>query len=701
MATPTLYPTLTRSFPPVRHCARVRSAILLSLSIIALFAGSSSPAFADPPAGYYDSAIGLTGAPLASALHTIIDDHLRIPYTSSSTDTWDVLAIANANPLIPGDILTVYRNRSVDATDHSSGTGFNREHTWPSSYGFTDDGGCNYPYTDLHHLMPADWGYNTARGNRVYDFCTGSCDLWPVDGAPTTPNRGTGFGNTGSWEAWPGKRGDVARALLYLAVRYEGGTHGVTGCTEPDLILTNNRNLIVSNTNQNYSPAYMGELSTLLLWHLSDPVDDFERDRNDVIFNFQGNRNPFVDHPEWACMVFQCPGGDPDPPSVPTGVLAIPGDCSTILAWGANSEFDLDGYRVLRATGGGAAQAIHSDLLTDTSFVDTTALNGVSYTYSIVAVDLAGNESAPSTPAVSTPNGSGACGAPFVPWVNELHYDNVGIDQDEGVEIAGPAGADLSGWLLLSYEGAGGTIVGTTFLTGTLPDQSNGFGALWFSISGLRNTGPAGIALVDGQGEVIEFLGYEGSFTATTGVASGQTAVDIGVVESSSTPVGTTLQLVGTGSRSSDFTWVTSLPFSEASPNTGQFLSCPAGGEDCNGNGVDDACEIATGQTVDLDQDGIPDSCASILFLRGDGNRDGARDISDAIFALGVLFGGTTPGCLDALDSNDDDVMNIADAIFLLAFFFSGEAAPPPPTAGCGVDPTPDALDCAAPTNCP
>ena len=532
---------------------------------------------ADPPPGYYDSAIGLTGAPLSAALHEIVDDHLRVPYTASSTDTWDVLAIANANPLVPGEILTVYRNHSVDGTDHSQSTGFNREHTWPSSYGFTDDNGCNYPYTDLHHLMPADWGYNTARGNRVYDFCTGSCDLWPVDGAPTTPNRGTGSGNTGSWEAWPGRRGDVARGLLYLSVRYEGGTHGVTGCTEPDLILTNNRSLIVSNTSQNYSPAYMGELSTLLLWHLSDPVDDFERNRNDVIANFQGNRNPFVDHPEWACMIFGCPGGDPVPPIPPTGILAIPGDCSTILAWGANPEFDLAGYRVLRSSGGGAAVPVQTGLLVATGFVDDTALNGVSYEYTVVAVDLAGNESLPSAPQPSTPNGSGACGVAFLPWVNEIHYDNVGTDLDEGVEIAGPAGTDLGGWLVVSYEGVGGTIAGTTFLNGTLPDQSGGFGTIWFPIPALRNSGPAGLAVVDGGGTVIEFLSYEGSFTASAGVANGQTASDIGVSESSSTPVGTTLQRVGTGSRGSDFVWVTSLPFSESNVNIGQFLGCPRG----------------------------------------------------------------------------------------------------------------------------
>lgn len=102
---------------------------------------------------------------------------------------------------------------------------------------------------------------------------------------------------------WHNKRGDIARALLYLDVRYDGSPHSITGHSEPDLVLTDNVALIVTSPD-NQPVAHMGLLTDLLGWHVEDPVDDDERLRNDVVFAFQGNRNPFVDTPWWAGCVF-------------------------------------------------------------------------------------------------------------------------------------------------------------------------------------------------------------------------------------------------------------------------------------------------------------------------------------------------------------------------------------------------------------
>lgn len=140
-------------------------------------------------------------------------------------------------------------------------------------------------------------------------------------------------------------------------------------------------------------------------------------------------------------------------------------------------------------------------------------------------------------------------------FVNEIHYDNAGADSGEGVEIAGPAGTDLGGWSLILYNGSNGSDYKTLTLSGSIPDQANGFGTLAFWISGIQNGNPDGLALVDSGNTVIQFLSYEGSFMATSGPANGLTSLDIGLAESSGTPVGHSLQLTGTGNQYSDFSW--------------------------------------------------------------------------------------------------------------------------------------------------
>ena len=95
-------------------------------------------------------------------------------------------------------------------------------------------------------------------------------------------------------------------ALMYMDVRYAGGTHSVTGASEPDLILTDDEQLIDSSrTGQNEPTGYMGMLSVLLEWHRQDPVDAVETRHHETVASFQGNRNPFIDHPEWAACVFE------------------------------------------------------------------------------------------------------------------------------------------------------------------------------------------------------------------------------------------------------------------------------------------------------------------------------------------------------------------------------------------------------------
>ncbi len=295
------------------------------------------------PAGYYDAADPSGSAALRGSLHAIIDDHQRFPYTSTATDTWDILELAQQDPQDQGRILDLYHNLSLPRFGGGN-TYYNREHAWPSSHGFTNDNSQNYPFTDCHHLFLSDDSYNSSRSNKPYRTCTAACaekvtEYNSVTGGggsgayPGNSNWTTGAYEDGTWETWIGRRGDVARALLYLDVRYEGGAHGVTGAPEPDLILTDNAAQVTSS-DTNQPVAYMGMLSVLLEWHQQDPVDDLERQRNDVVYSFQGNRNPFIDHPEWAACVFQdsCGGGGGDPACNADGVCGSGESCTSCPA---------------------------------------------------------------------------------------------------------------------------------------------------------------------------------------------------------------------------------------------------------------------------------------------------------------------------------------------------------------------------------
>ncbi|MFS1702950.1 ExeM/NucH family extracellular endonuclease [Alteromonas sp. AMM-1] len=140
-------------------------------------------------------------------------------------------------------------------------------------------------------------------------------------------------------------------------------------------------------------------------------------------------------------------------------------------------------------------------------------------------------------------------------FINELHYDNAGTDVGEFVEVVAPAGTDLTGYKVLFYNGSNGTQYISQELVGLVADMGNGFGTYAIDVSGIQNGAPDGVALVDASSTVIQFLSYEGSFTATDGDAAGMTSVDIGVSETSATPEGASLQLTGTGAQYNDFTW--------------------------------------------------------------------------------------------------------------------------------------------------
>jgi DNA/RNA endonuclease G (NUC1) len=151
-------------------------------------------------------------------------------------------------------------------------------------------------------------------------------------------------------------------------------------------------------------------------------------------------------------------------------------------------------------------------------------------------------------------------------YLSELHYDNVGADADERIEINAPAGMNLTNWQVVLYNGNGGASYNTRTLTETVPTtcETRGVIVLAYPTDGIQNGSPDGIALVNAAGQVVEFLSYEGTFTATNGPASGMTAVDIGVLENGA-PLGQSLQ------RSSADVW--------SAPAANTFGACNADGQ--------------------------------------------------------------------------------------------------------------------------
>ncbi|UED87730.1 endonuclease I family protein [Streptomyces profundus] len=260
--------------PLTQATAADRSFVPQSVAQHAATAQVSAADFDD--ATYYADAFGKTGEPLRAALHEIISaDATRLSYSQ----VWDALKVTDRDPTDPGSVILLYTGNSRSADNHGGNVGqWNREHVWPQSHGgFGTSPG---PGTDLHHLRPSDVQVNSDRGNKDFD-----------NGGTEVPRAPGNFTDADSWEPRDEIKGDIARMAFYMAIRWEGGD----GFAD----------LEVNDTAGNGSVPYLGRLSTLLEWHEQDPPDAAEQARNDVIYeDFQHNRNPFVDHPEWVADIW-------------------------------------------------------------------------------------------------------------------------------------------------------------------------------------------------------------------------------------------------------------------------------------------------------------------------------------------------------------------------------------------------------------
>ena len=336
---------------------------------LSFFAGIVSLfAFAQSAPSYYSGVnFSKTGNALKSDLATLITStHTK---TISYSELQTLMKTSDVDPQNPANLLLIYGSQSSGTHQRSRpiGGSWNREHVYAKSKG-TPNLGTSGPGADGHHLRPADITLNSTRGSLLFDDGTGATAY--------TTSRGGWFPG----DEW---KGDVARILMYMYVRY-------------------NSRCLPLNITMNPS-TYSSDFPDILLkWNIEDPVSDFEKQRNSVVAQTQGNRNPFIDNAYLATVIWGGPaaqntwpdtfsGGttsDSEAPSAP-GNLTVTGVTSTsvALSWTASTDnVAVSGYDVY-------VDNVFKTSVTSTSAAISGLAPSTTYMVYVVARDAAGNKS--------------------------------------------------------------------------------------------------------------------------------------------------------------------------------------------------------------------------------------------------------------------------------------------------------------------
>lgn len=286
----------------------------MKLLLLSLCLGFFLVGRAQIPTGYYDGVAGKSGEELREALRDIISNgHVKLPYTSSSFDVWNAYAFTDMR-LAPNDTyiwdmysdipdgvpayyFTIYTNQCGTAAQE--GDCYSREHLMPNSWWGGIDNSANPQYTDLHHLFPADQYVNNKKSAHV--VAETDAPTWTsTNGSKVGPCSLDGYSGT-VFEPINEYKGDFARAFLYLATRYmDNMSNWVNSYPNTE------GQYVISTSGGDYLDWY---IDMLISWNNSDPVCQKEINRNDSIYYAtpQHNRNPFIDHPEYVCLIWNCP----------------------------------------------------------------------------------------------------------------------------------------------------------------------------------------------------------------------------------------------------------------------------------------------------------------------------------------------------------------------------------------------------------
>jgi len=343
---------------------------VLSVALALFFL--SLTAWSQPPVGYYDAANGLTCQPLKNALRDIIAngqislvygqlDDIQLPVTDTISNdagtgniVWDLYSnnVSGPEPFTFSMDQTPAGGFCGSTTPSTEGVCWNKEHTFPRAWFKYSTGGYPSPtQADLFNVRPSDSKLNSRRGNfpfanvasPTYQFpVSGQFPTYPMPPNPVLDKSGPasypGLSIASAWEPPDAMKGDIARGYFYMVTRYQDSLLNWYN-TNP----TSGIEKVIDNTNSLYPSFNLPYLSMLYTWHLSDPVDTRESNRNNLVYTQQNNRNPYIDHPEYVALVFQCTGIIP---VTLTGFWADLHSKEIQLTWEATHETGFKEYQI-------------------------------------------------------------------------------------------------------------------------------------------------------------------------------------------------------------------------------------------------------------------------------------------------------------------------------------------------------------------
>ena len=346
--------------------------------------------FAQIPTGYYDGTAGLSGSALKTKLSSIISsghqtksyDALDDEYPNSDKDSYyekdgTVLDIYSENPTETDPY--VYQFGVKKCGNYKiEGDCYNKEHIFPQGY-FNK---ASPMVSDIHHIVPTDGKVNGMRSNFPFGNVGSSVSYTSKNGSKLGTSNSVNYSGK-VFEPINEFKGDVARMIFYFATRYEAKLKDFDA------------NDILTNTS--FPGIQSWELEVLKQWHTNDPVSQREIDRNNAAYTYQGNRNPFIDQPEYVALIWGTTTPDTEAPSTPTNLIVTGSTSSTIsLSWTASTD------NIMVAT-----YDIYLDGTLKTSSssnsITVTGLNpSTTYSFYVKAKDAAGNTSSQSNTTTGT-----------------------------------------------------------------------------------------------------------------------------------------------------------------------------------------------------------------------------------------------------------------------------------------------------------